>query len=225
MPDTARAVVFDLDGTLVETAADIHAVLAEVLAEAGLVGAGSARRPRHDRRRCQGADRAGARRDRPSRPTQRQRRHAARPVPRALRRGPLPAQRALSRRPRAPGRAARGRLAARPVHQQAAGATAGPAPGAGARRRLRRRGRRRSPARASASRIPAISRRCWPRSARAAGGRGHGRRQPQRPAHRPWRWACPASWSASATRPCRRASWAPITSSTTWPTCPRLWRA
>jgi phosphoglycolate phosphatase len=28
--------VFDLDGTLVETAADIHAVLAEVLAEAGL---------------------------------------------------------------------------------------------------------------------------------------------------------------------------------------------
>lgn len=36
MPDQPRAVVFDLDGTLVETAADIHAVLAEVLAEAAL---------------------------------------------------------------------------------------------------------------------------------------------------------------------------------------------
>ena len=36
MPEHPRAVVFDLDGTLVETAADIHAVLAEVLAEAGL---------------------------------------------------------------------------------------------------------------------------------------------------------------------------------------------
>ena len=36
MADAARAVVFDLDGTLVDTAADIHAVLAEVLAEAGL---------------------------------------------------------------------------------------------------------------------------------------------------------------------------------------------
>ncbi|MFL5334803.1 MAG: HAD-IA family hydrolase [Geminicoccaceae bacterium] len=36
MPGHRRAVVFDLDGTLVETAADIHAILAEVLAEAGL---------------------------------------------------------------------------------------------------------------------------------------------------------------------------------------------
>jgi phosphoglycolate phosphatase len=36
LPARLRAVVFDLDGTLVETAADIHAVLAEVLAEAGL---------------------------------------------------------------------------------------------------------------------------------------------------------------------------------------------
>ena len=36
MPEHPRAVVFDLDGTLVETAADIHAVLAEVLAEVGL---------------------------------------------------------------------------------------------------------------------------------------------------------------------------------------------
>ena len=38
LPEDRRAVVFDLDGTLVETAADIHAVLAEVLAEAGLRG-------------------------------------------------------------------------------------------------------------------------------------------------------------------------------------------
>ena len=38
MATRPRAVVFDLDGTLVETAADIHAVLAEVLAEAGLTG-------------------------------------------------------------------------------------------------------------------------------------------------------------------------------------------
>jgi phosphoglycolate phosphatase len=37
VPDHVRALVFDLDGTLVETAADIHAVLAEVLAGAGLV--------------------------------------------------------------------------------------------------------------------------------------------------------------------------------------------
>ena len=36
MPEHRRAVVFDLDGTLVDTAADIHAILAEVLAEAGL---------------------------------------------------------------------------------------------------------------------------------------------------------------------------------------------
>ena len=36
MPEHPRAVVFDLDGTLVETAADIHALLAEVLAEVGL---------------------------------------------------------------------------------------------------------------------------------------------------------------------------------------------
>jgi phosphoglycolate phosphatase len=36
LADTARAVVFDLDGTLIDTAADIHAVLAEVFAEAGL---------------------------------------------------------------------------------------------------------------------------------------------------------------------------------------------
>lgn len=36
MPNHHRALVFDLDGTLVETAADIHAVLAEVLADAGL---------------------------------------------------------------------------------------------------------------------------------------------------------------------------------------------
>lgn len=36
MADYPRAVVFDLDGTLVGTAADIDAVLAEVLAEAGL---------------------------------------------------------------------------------------------------------------------------------------------------------------------------------------------
>ncbi len=35
MTDNARAVVFDLDGTLVDTAADIHAVLAELFAEAG----------------------------------------------------------------------------------------------------------------------------------------------------------------------------------------------
>ncbi len=37
MPNSVRAVVFDLDGTLVETAADIHAVLSDVLAEAGHV--------------------------------------------------------------------------------------------------------------------------------------------------------------------------------------------
>jgi phosphoglycolate phosphatase len=36
VPDKPRAVVFDLDGTLIETAADIHAVLADVLAEAGI---------------------------------------------------------------------------------------------------------------------------------------------------------------------------------------------
>ena len=36
LADTARAVVFDLDGTLVETAGDIHAVLAEIFVEAGL---------------------------------------------------------------------------------------------------------------------------------------------------------------------------------------------
>ena len=36
MPTRPRALVFDLDGTLVDTAPDIHAVLAEVLAEAGL---------------------------------------------------------------------------------------------------------------------------------------------------------------------------------------------
>jgi phosphoglycolate phosphatase len=36
LPARLRAVVFDLDGTLVETAADIHAVLAEILAEAGI---------------------------------------------------------------------------------------------------------------------------------------------------------------------------------------------
>jgi phosphoglycolate phosphatase len=36
LADDIRAVVFDLDGTLVETAADIHAVLAEVLTESGL---------------------------------------------------------------------------------------------------------------------------------------------------------------------------------------------
>ena len=35
MPDGIRALVFDLDGTLVETAADLHLVLAEVLATAG----------------------------------------------------------------------------------------------------------------------------------------------------------------------------------------------
>ena len=35
MPERPTAVVFDLDGTLVDTAADIHAVLAEVLVEAG----------------------------------------------------------------------------------------------------------------------------------------------------------------------------------------------
>ena len=35
MPDGIRALVFDLDGTLVETAADLHLVLAEVLAETG----------------------------------------------------------------------------------------------------------------------------------------------------------------------------------------------
>jgi phosphoglycolate phosphatase len=36
LPEHRRAVVFDLDGTLVDTAADIHAILTEVLAEAGL---------------------------------------------------------------------------------------------------------------------------------------------------------------------------------------------
>ena len=36
LPEHRRAVVFDLDGTLVDTAADIHAILAEVLVEAGL---------------------------------------------------------------------------------------------------------------------------------------------------------------------------------------------
>lgn len=36
MSRTPQAVVFDLDGTLVETAADLHLVLAEILAEAGL---------------------------------------------------------------------------------------------------------------------------------------------------------------------------------------------
>ena len=36
MPDTPPAVVFDLDGTLVETAADLHLRAPEVLAEAGL---------------------------------------------------------------------------------------------------------------------------------------------------------------------------------------------
>jgi phosphoglycolate phosphatase len=36
VPEHPRAVVFDLDGTLVDTAGDIHAILAEVLAEAGL---------------------------------------------------------------------------------------------------------------------------------------------------------------------------------------------
>jgi phosphoglycolate phosphatase len=40
VPDGPRAVVFDLDGTLVDTAADIHAVLAEVMAEAGLAAPG-----------------------------------------------------------------------------------------------------------------------------------------------------------------------------------------
>ena len=41
MPDGIRALVFDLDGTLVETAADLHLVLTEVLA-----------RPATRRRRC-----------------------------------------------------------------------------------------------------------------------------------------------------------------------------
>src|SRR3954447_13260347 len=38
-------------------------------------------------------------------------------------------------------------------------------------------------------------------------------------------WACPAFWSASATRPCRRASWGPRRWSTGWPTYRRRWRA
>ena len=42
LPEHRRAVVFDLDGTLVDTAADIHAILAEVLVEAGLPAPGLA---------------------------------------------------------------------------------------------------------------------------------------------------------------------------------------
>ena len=195
------AVVFDLDGTLVDTAPDLHAHLNEMLADLGrpgfaldevrpMIGDGARMLLRR------GLDASGgmpAGVDLEALFAEFLRRYTARP----LRFGATfdGVERRLAG-------ARSGRHQARHLHQQAAGADRPAARRARPRPPFSGGDRRRQPARC-ASPIPVIFRRCstgWRPAGRAVlvGDSENDVGQPRRP-------ACPACWSASATPRRRRA--------------------